>query len=91
MHPLDNPVWHALHGPQRDVAESNGLAARCIPEISLFGAFAESPGPDHWDAMASLVGPGHAVILTGHTGDPPDGWGVEYDGTGVQMVGEASA
>jgi ribosomal protein S18 acetylase RimI-like enzyme len=91
MHPLDNPVWDALHGPQREVAESGGLAARYLPEVSPFGAFPEAPGPEHWDAMAHLAGPGGVVILTGHTGTPPDGWGVEYDGTGVQMTGEALA
>ena len=49
MHPLDNPVWGALHGPQREVAESDGLAARYLPEVSPFGAFPEPPGPEHWD------------------------------------------
>ena len=88
MHPLDNPVWEALHGPHRDVAESNGLAARYVPDVSSFGAFPEPPRPDHWDAMGELLGPGQVVILTGHTGSPPDGWGIEYDGTGVQMTGE---
>ena len=71
MHPLDNPVWEALRGPQRDVAESNGLAARYVPEVSSFGAFPEPPRPDHWDAMVQLIGPGQVVILTGHTGNPP--------------------
>ena len=91
MDPLDNPVWDALHGTQRAVAESVGPAARYLPEVSPFGAFPEPPGPQHWDAMAELVGPGGVVILTGHTGTPPDGWDVEYDGTGAQMTGEALA
>jgi len=89
MDPLDNPVWDALHGPQRAVAETGALAARYLPDVSPFGAFPEPPGPPHWDAMADLVGPGGIVIVTGHTGAPPDGWGVEYDGTGTQMTGEA--
>jgi ribosomal protein S18 acetylase RimI-like enzyme len=88
MHPLDNPVWDALHGPQREVAETCDLAARYVPEVSPFGAFPGPPGLEHWEAMARLVGPGHVVILTGHTGTPPEGWGVEFDGTGVQMTGE---
>jgi hypothetical protein len=88
MHPLDNPVWEALHGPQRDVAESNGLAVRYLPEVSRFGAFPEPPGLHHWDAMAQLVGPGQVVILTGLIADPPVDWGVEYGGIGVQMTGE---
>jgi len=91
MHPLDNPVWGALHGPQREVAESGGLAARYRPAISPFGAFPEPPGPEHWEAMERLVGPGGVVILTGQLATPPPGWGIEYDGTGVQMTGEALA
>ena len=88
MHPLDNPVWHALHGPQCHVAELDDLAARYLPEVSRFGAFPEPPGPPHWAAMERLIGPGGVVIVTGYTGSPPEGWGVEYDGIGVQMTGE---
>ena len=89
MDPLDNPVWDALHGSQREAVESGGLAARYLAEVSPFGAFPGPPGPEHWAAMERLVGPGGVVIVTGHTGSPPDGWVVEYDGTGVQMTGEA--
>lgn len=88
MHPLDNPVWNALCGPQREFAEFGGLAARIIPDVSRFGAFPEPPGPDHWAAMAQLIGPDGAVILIGDTGTPPEGWRVDYEGTGVQMSGE---
>ena len=91
MHPLDNPVWGALHGAQREVAESGGLAARYRPEVSPFGAFPEPPGPEHWEAMERLVSPGGVVILTGQLATPPPRWGVEYDGMGVQMTGEALA
>jgi ribosomal protein S18 acetylase RimI-like enzyme len=89
MDPLDNPVWEALQGPQRSVAESGELAGRYVPEVSLFGAFPEPPTPRHWDAMAELVGPGGEVFLTGYTGTPPDGWHTDYEGTGLQMTGDA--
>ena len=88
MHPLDNPVWDALHGPQGAVAETSDLAARYRSEISSFGAFPEPPGPEHWRAMADLVAPGGVVIVTGQTGTPPEGWSTEYAGDGVQMTGE---
>jgi ribosomal protein S18 acetylase RimI-like enzyme len=87
VHPLDNPVWASLTGPQHDVAERVGPVARYVPDVSSFGAFDGPPGPGHWRAMAELVGPGGVVIVTGHTGDPPDGWTVDYDGAGVQMTG----
>jgi len=41
--------------------------------------------------MEELVGPGGVVILTGLLATPPPEWCVEYDGTGVQMTGEALA
>ena len=88
MHPLDNPVWSSLTGPQRDVSQWVGPVARYRTEISPFGAFEEPPTPGHWRAMEELVGPGGVVIVTGHTGDPPDGWAVDYDGVGVQLTGE---
>jgi len=87
MDPLDNPVWDALHGPQRPVAEVGELAARYVRGVSQFGAFPETPEPRHWAAMAELVGPGGLVSLTGPTDSPPEDWNVEYEGTGVQMTG----
>jgi ribosomal protein S18 acetylase RimI-like enzyme len=88
LHVLDNPVWSALTGPQRDYAEVVGDIARYRPEVSLFGAFAELPGPRQWAAMAELIGAGGVIITTGPTGPPPEGWTVEFDGEGVQMIGE---
>ena len=87
MHPLDNPVWSSLTGPQQDVAERVGTVARYHTEVSPFGAFEVPPTAGHWRAMEELVGPGGVVIVTGHTGDPPGDWSVEYDGVGVQLTG----
>ena len=88
MHPLDNPAWSALSGPQRAFAVSDGSVARFDPQVSPFGAFAHDPGPDDWRAMADLIGPGAVVITTACTGTPPAPWTVEYDGGAVQMTGE---
>lgn len=88
-HPLDNPAWSALTGTQRAHGQVVGAVARYHPEVSAFGAFAGVPGPGDWTAMADLVGPGGVVITTGCTSTPPEGWTVEYDGTGVQLTGEA--
>jgi ribosomal protein S18 acetylase RimI-like enzyme len=89
VHVLDNPAWSALTGPQRDLGRCDGVVARFDPGISLFGAFADDPGPGEWADMARLIGPGGVVITTGCTGLPPEGWGVVYEGDGVQMTGEA--
>jgi len=85
---LDNPVWSALTGPQRDYGQVVGDIARYRPEVSLFGAFVGLPGPRQWTAMAELIGADGVVITTGPTGPPPEGWTVEFDGVGVQMTGE---
>ena len=87
MHPLDNPVWSSLVGPHHQLAEGGDLVARYPPEVSHFGGFPEPPEPRHWEALEELVGPGGVLIVTGHVGDPPAGWGVEYDGVGIQMIG----
>jgi len=87
VHPLDNPVWSSLTGPQQSVAERVGPVARYRTEVSPFGAFEEPPTAEHWRAMGDLAGPGGVVIVTGHTGDPPGAWAVEYDGVGVQLTG----
>ena len=89
LHVLDNPAWSALTGPQRAQGEVAGAVARYHPRISAFGAFADVPGPADWADLATLVGPGSAVITTGCTGPPPDDWEVEYDGIGVQLTGES--
>ena len=91
MHPLDNPVWSALTGPQHHLAQGNGPARRFPPEISLFGAFGDAPGPDDWEAMADVLGPGGTVITAGPTAQPPTGWTVGFSGDGVQMTGEGLA
>ena len=47
MHPLDNPVWHALVGPHAKVAEGRGGARRYHPDYAIFAAV-----PDDADAAA---------------------------------------
>jgi len=88
-HPLDNPAWWALTGAQHGYGRLAGTVALYRPEVSAFGAFADGPGPGEWAALAELAGPDRVVITTGRTSSPPDGWVVEFDGTGIQLTGEA--
>jgi ribosomal protein S18 acetylase RimI-like enzyme len=88
---LDNPAWWALAGPQRGLGMSTSRAARFDPAVSPFGAFASDPGPLDWADLARLTGPGRTVALIGHGEDhlrPPPGWRVEWEGSGVQMLGD---
>jgi ribosomal protein S18 acetylase RimI-like enzyme len=83
---LDNPVWAALAGPQRDLGTATPLAARFRPEVAPFAGFPAAPTEAHWRAMAGLVGRGGTVALTGATGEPPTGWRLLRELPGVQMV-----
>ena len=87
MDPLVNPVWHALGGPQHDVAESTGLAVRYRRSVAPFGALPDVPTPESWAALADLVGAGGVALLVRAEIDPPAGWEPLFGGTAVQMLG----
>ena len=74
MSELDNPVWEALVGRQRDLGTATPLAALFRPDVSPFGGFPVAPTEAHWQDMAGLVGAGGTMAVTGATGDPPSGW-----------------
>jgi ribosomal protein S18 acetylase RimI-like enzyme len=84
---LDHAAWASLTGPHRRFAEMHGQAARYPVDVSPFVAVA----PDHdervWDDLATLVGPGGTVPLSGAIGAVPAGWGPVAEGEGVQMIG----
>ncbi|HZB72019.1 MAG TPA: GNAT family N-acetyltransferase [Acidimicrobiales bacterium] len=83
---LDNPVWHTLVGPRRALAQRRGQAARFDPDVSVFAAVADDPGPEAWDDLAALVGSGQPAAVLRRTVVPPEGWVIEEGGSGVQMV-----
>ena len=60
---IDNLVWHALTGPQAPFAERVGDAVRYESAVGVFCALADSPNPDDWDALRSLVGPGSPAVF----------------------------
>ncbi len=88
MSELDNPVWWAVAGPQRDLGAVTPLAARFHPDVSPFGGFPAVPTEEHWRVMAGLVGGGGTVALTGAIGTLPRGWRLLLELSGVQMVCE---
>jgi ribosomal protein S18 acetylase RimI-like enzyme len=83
---LDNPVWHTLVGPRRALAQRHGQAARFDPDVSVFAAVVDDPGPEAWDDLAALVGSGQPAAVLRRTVVPPEGWMIEEGGSGVQMV-----
>jgi ribosomal protein S18 acetylase RimI-like enzyme len=83
---LDNPVWHALTGPQATVAEGDGRARRFQRDVSVFGAIPDDAIPGDWDALRELVGAGGHVFLARAEIDAPPGWTVLFRAEGTQMT-----
>jgi len=85
-HPLDNPVWHALTGPQQRFADGSGLARRFRPDVTLFAAIANDSS-DAWADLAALVGPrGDAILARRAPIVAHEGWRVLGTRPGFQMV-----
>lgn len=83
---LDNAVWHSLIGPRSHLAQREGEAARFERDVSVFGGVSDDPGPEAWADLATLVGPGGYTVLFRHKISVPDGWVIEQQGRGVQML-----
>ena len=83
---LDNPVWHALSGPQATVAEGNGRALRFDPELAPFAALPDDATQADWDALRALVGPGGLAVVVRDSIDPPPDWETVFAAGGAQMV-----
>ena len=86
MHVLDNPVWHALTGPQQKVADVRSGAARYDPEVAAFAAVPDAPTGSTWDDLRDLVGRGGAAVLFVKPPNVPDGWEELFRLPSVQMV-----
>jgi ribosomal protein S18 acetylase RimI-like enzyme len=83
---LDNPVWHALSGPQATVAERDGRALRFDPELAPFAALPDDATQADWDALRALVGPAGLAVIVRDTIDPPPDWKTVFAAGGAQMV-----
>ena len=85
---LDNVVWHSLIGPRSHLAERRGRAARFDPEVSVFAGVADDAGPEAWEDLADLLGPGGVAVLGRRTLQVPEGWETVFAVSGVQMVAD---
>jgi ribosomal protein S18 acetylase RimI-like enzyme len=93
-HPLDNPLWTALSGPQAHLALRRGRAARFPADVSPFAAV----DGDAWDDLATLAGAGGTVVVPAAPEQPPPGWelvgaipGVQMDGSGLDVAADPEA
>ena len=88
-HPLDRPVWHALAGPQADVALGDERAKRYRPEMAMFAAAARK-SPAAMTALAELVAArGVAATVEAEVWPPIAGTRVLSHAVIVQMSAEA--
>jgi len=87
MEPLDNPVWHALTGPQAEFSEGSSLALRYQTDVAVFAALPDEVGPDAWDALAELVGPGGSAVLFRPAAlEVPHDWEIALSMQSLQMI-----
>jgi ribosomal protein S18 acetylase RimI-like enzyme len=85
---LDNPIWHALAGPQATVAEGDDHARRYDPAFAPFAAVPDDPTPADWAALRTLVGTDGFALLARTSLAVPDDWECVFEMPGTQMVWE---
>ena len=88
MELLENPMWHALTGPQAAVAVAAGRARRLPADLAPFGALPDDPTPDDWRDLGTLLAPGETVAVFRPDAAPPEGWTIDFRFPAVQMVGD---
>jgi ribosomal protein S18 acetylase RimI-like enzyme len=83
---LDQAAWASLTGPHAHFAEGTGRALRYPADVSPIMAVPPVPDEQVWIDLQALAGPGARVVLAGDLSAPPQGWAIEFQGDGVQLV-----
>jgi ribosomal protein S18 acetylase RimI-like enzyme len=83
---LDNPVWHALTGPQARFAVGEGRARGFVPQAAPFFAIADTKEAAYRDLGAILGGASEARLFRAHEERVPKGWARTFDKPIVQML-----
>jgi ribosomal protein S18 acetylase RimI-like enzyme len=83
---LDNVVWHAMSGAQRELADHLGRAGRFQRDVAPFSGMDDPTSTEAWDDLARLVGPGKPAILFLPGVVVPDGWETQVAMPCFQMV-----
>lgn len=90
-HPLDNPAWTALHGPQAGLARGAGAALRYDSDHAIFAALRDH-GADSLAALGRLVAEtGPAIVIEREPLPPVPGARVDRRRDGVQMIADRLA
>jgi ribosomal protein S18 acetylase RimI-like enzyme len=84
--PLDNPVWHALGGPQAGFALKRPHARRFDPEVAPFFAI-EEPSDRAYRDIGDLLGKSPEARLFRPEKEPaPPGWSKTFEKPIDQMI-----
>jgi ribosomal protein S18 acetylase RimI-like enzyme len=86
LHPLDQAAWASLIGPHAHFAQGTGRALRYPVDVSPIMAIPPVQDERVWADLLALAGPGALVVLASAISAPPDGWTVEFEGDGLQLV-----
>jgi ribosomal protein S18 acetylase RimI-like enzyme len=73
-HPLDNPVWHALTGPQSGIALGRGAARHYPRDMAPFSAVADPTAESYADLAADLPLGAEARLFRPGNEPAPEGW-----------------
>ncbi len=85
-HPLDNPIWSALHTEHSRFALGGCFAKRYLPEIGPLSATADQ-SHESYDALRGLAGSGGVLALFFEEPPrPPAGWTTVRAGLLDQMI-----
>lgn len=87
-HILDNPIWHALHGPLAGFALGTGQARHLRRDVGPFSAI-EAYTKDALGDLRASVPPGSDAVMFRPLDEPaPAGWTVVQAGALVQMIAD---
>jgi ribosomal protein S18 acetylase RimI-like enzyme len=87
MHPLDQPIWHALITRQQPLAEGGARALRYPPAIAPFADMTDMSAQS-FEALGALMSRSdQAVLFTPDAVRPPPEFKILLAATGEQMIG----
>lgn len=82
---LDNILWHTLNGPHAGFAAGTDTARRYARGFSPILGFADAQRPD-FAALLPFCDAGEHFYCSGWTGNAPEGWHIDAEGTMFRMV-----